>query len=364
MPAVSVLMAVHNGERHLHAAIDSILAQTLRDFEFIVVDDGSTDRSRAIVEGYRDPRIRLIALERNAGLSAALNLGLQATESPLVARQDADDLSEPRRLERQLSVMHDRQELVLLGSQAVAITEDGTEAGTVWRPVEPVSIQWYSLFDNPFAHTSMMFRTAVVRDEFGGFDARYDPFSQDYALWCRVMERHDVANLADRLVRYRVHPSSIIGSLDQKDDVDEYRKRFGGIVREIIGGHASRMMIPTAVSDHESWLLASFVLGLEPSSLDAFLALVERLFGTFLERHPGAFERPDFRRTLARQFDTLALRVSPSTRGATWRVYSHAIRRHPQLVRHVAWTRALALLFLGKHRRDHIATWGRARRLV
>src|ERR1044071_3222306 len=116
MPAVSVLMAVYNGERHLQAAIDSILAQTFTDFALVIVDDGSTDGSRAIVAGCDDPRIRLIALERNGGLSAALNAGLAAIESPLVARQDADDLSEPDRLARQMAVMRERPDLAILGS--------------------------------------------------------------------------------------------------------------------------------------------------------------------------------------------------------------------------------------------------------
>src|ERR1044071_3871799 len=104
-------MAVYNGERHLAAAIDSILAQTFRDFELVIVDDGSTDGSRAIVEAYRDPRVRLVALERNQGLSHALNEGLRAAASPIVARQDADDLSEPHRLATQIDVMSARPDL-------------------------------------------------------------------------------------------------------------------------------------------------------------------------------------------------------------------------------------------------------------
>jgi glycosyltransferase involved in cell wall biosynthesis len=283
MPAVSVLMAVYNGERHLAPAIDSILAQTFTDFELIVVDDGSIDGSRTIVEQYGDARIRLLALDRNQGLSHALNAGLRAADSPLVARQDADDLSEPHRLATQVEALRQRPELAILGSQAVAMHEDGTTAGVVWRPVAPAGILWYSLFDNPFAHTSMMFRTAVVRDALGGFNARYDPFSQDYALWCDVIERHAFANLPDRLVRYRVHGGSIIGSLDRPED-DAYRQRFAAIVREIIGSHARRLMTGTAISDEEVDLLASFVLGLHEEHIDRFLALFERLLAAFLRR--------------------------------------------------------------------------------
>jgi len=354
MPAVSVLMAVYNGERHLAAAIDSILAQTFRDFELVIVDDGSTDGSRAIAESYRDPRVRLVALERNQGLSYALNEGLRAAASPLVARQDADDLSEPHRLATQIDVMSARPDLAILGSQATALHEDGTTAGVVWRPVETSSILWYSLFDNPFAHTSMVFRTSVIRDELGGFNARYDPFSQDYALWCEVLHRYPFANLPDRLVRYRVHGSSIIGSLDRRED-DDYRQRFERIVHEIIGGHARRLMNGLTISDDEVELLASFVLGLDDQAIERFLTLFERLLDTFVQHHPGATSSEDFLDTLARQFDALAFRITPWSRRSARTMYTHALRRHPALRGHLSWGRALALAVLGKEGRGRLS---------
>ncbi|MGQ0736170.1 MAG: glycosyltransferase [Acidobacteriota bacterium] len=359
MPAVSVLMAVYNGERHLAAAIDSILAQTHRDFEFIVVDDGSTDGSRAIVERAKDPRIRLIALGRNVGLSAALNEGLAAATSPLVARQDADDLSEPRRLEHQLAVMTARPEVALLGTRATALNEDGTRAGLVWRPTGVASIRWYSLFDNPFAHTSVMFRTRVVRDELGGFDARHDPFSQDYGVWCRVIARHAFANLPDALVRYRVHGASIIGALDAAVQDGQYRERFEAIVREIIARHATTMLPRATLTPDEVRLMAGLVLGLPASSLGAFLQLFERLLAAFLEDEPAALAQEDFRETLARQFDAVAFRVAPATRRSARTVYSHALRHHPRLAGHVSWPRALALMILGKQGRGALSHWRR-----
>src|SRR5688572_21702961 len=129
MPDVTVLMAVYNGERHVRAAIESVLSQTHRNFEFLIVDDGSTDRSAEIVSSCRDSRVRLVTMDRNAGLSTALNEGLRLAQAPLVARQDADDLSEPDRLERQLAVMAGRPDVALVGSQAVVIAEDGTPTG-------------------------------------------------------------------------------------------------------------------------------------------------------------------------------------------------------------------------------------------
>jgi glycosyltransferase involved in cell wall biosynthesis len=357
MPAVSVLMAVYNGERHLGAAIDSILAQTWQDFEFIIVDDGSTDGSRDIVAGRPDPRIRLVVLERNHGLSGALNAGLSVARSPLIARQDADDLSEPHRLARQVALMHERPELALLGSRAIAIDEAGQATGTVWRPVEESSIRWYALFDNPFAHTSVVFRTAVVRDELGGYEAAYDPFSQDYALWCRLMERHQVGNVPDRLVRYRVSAASITGALGQRDQ--PYRERFAAIVREIIARHAMRTM-PDVVSEQDARLMSAFVLGLGDTRLPAFLEVFERVLGAFCQRHPGACTSPGFLDTLARQFDAIAMRAEPPSRLKSGAVYAHALRHHPAVATHVSWPRALALVVLGRTGRDRLAGWKRA----
>jgi glycosyltransferase involved in cell wall biosynthesis len=348
-------MAVYNGERHLASAIDSILAQTHSDFEFIIVDDGSTDRSGEIVRRYADNRIRLITLDQNAGLSRALNAGLQAVTSPFVARQDADDLSEPTRLARQLTLMRARPPLALLGSRATVMNERGVSTGTVWRPIGAASIRWYGLFDNPFAHTSVMFKTNVVRDELGGYDASFDPFSQDWALWCRLMERHEVDNLEDRLVRYRVVPSSIIGALEGKDEEHRYRQRFGEIVRHIVSRQAPRTLGDGTIDETEALALADFVLGVDEAHVAHFLALFERVLTAFRARHAGACESPDFLDTLAHQFDALAYRTIPPTRRSAVAVYRHALVQHPQLLRYLSWPRALSLAILGKRGRGHLA---------
>src|SRR4029079_2063229 len=137
-----------------------------------------------------------ISMGTNAGLSRALNEGLAQAAAPLIARQDADDLSEPTRLSRQLDYMRVNAATGLLGTQATAISPDGAPTGTVRRCQAPGSIRWFSMFDNPFIHTSTMFRAHAAR-EAGGFNPAYDPFSQDYDLWCRIMEHHAAANLPE-----------------------------------------------------------------------------------------------------------------------------------------------------------------------
>jgi glycosyltransferase involved in cell wall biosynthesis len=355
MPDVTVLMAVYNGEAYLRPAIDSVLAQTWRDFDFIIVNDGSTDRSDEICRSYTDARVRVITLQTNRGLSTALNAGLAATQTALVARLDQDDIAEPQRLARQREVMLARPELALLGSQAVAIAPDGAETGTVRRPLESASIQWSSLFENPFAHTTVMFRTAVVRDELGGFRSSYDPFAQDYELWSRVMLHHPVANLADRLVRHRVHRSSIMGGATPAGSFSE---GFAAMERAVISAHARRLFDERLLPDADLRLIPGLVLGLDRADVGAFLDRFERLLAAFSRRHSGT-SSADFAFTLARQFDALALRVTPHSRRAAARIYAHALRRHPHIGRHLSWTRAATLLLFGKRGRDRVGAWAR-----
>jgi glycosyltransferase involved in cell wall biosynthesis len=351
-PDVSVVMAVYNGERHLAAAIDSILAQTHRNFELIVVDDGSTDRSFEIASSKADARVRIVRLAPNRGLSAALNEGVRAAAAPLTARQDADDLAEPSRLARQIAFMGAHPAVALLGTQAMAIAEDGHATGVVRRPVGRDSIRWFSVFDNPFIHTSVMFRTAVVLAA-GGYDAAYDPFSQDYDLWCRIAQHHDVANLEEALVRYRVSDTSIIGAVG--DHPSDYSRRFDTVVRELTTRQVGRLFGEDAVSDTEADLLAAPVRGIPPDRMAAFLRLFERLLARFQRTDSGG----DFNWTLARQFDAVAFRVRPSSRAAVARIYLHIARRHPEILGQVSWTRTLSLLALGRTGRDRLGQWWR-----
>jgi glycosyltransferase involved in cell wall biosynthesis len=355
MSDVTVVMAVYNGEAYLRPAIDSVLAQTYQYFAFVIVNDGSTDRSDEICRSYTDKRVRVITLQTNRGLSAALNAGLAATQTGLVARLDQDDIAEPQRLARQREVMLARPELALLGSQAVAITPEGAETGTVRRPLESASILWSSMFENPFAHTTVMFRTAVVRDELGGFRSSYDPFAQDYELWCRVMLHHPVANLADRLVRHRVHRSSIMGGAAPAGSFSE---DFAAMERAVISAHARRFFDERLLSDTQLSLIPGLVLGLNRADVGAFLDVFERLLAAFKRRYSGT-STADFALTLARQFDALALRVTPHSRAAAARIYAHALRHHREIAGHLSWARAATLLLLGRRGRDRAGAWVR-----
>lgn len=354
-PAATVLMPVFNAERHLRAAIESILAQTLHDFELLVVDDGSTDGSAAIVADYDDTRIRVERFPENRGLSAALNHGLACAASPLIARQDADDVSRPDRLSVQVAALRRDPGLALLGSQARALDESGRAIGKVDRPLDEVSVRWYALLDNPFIHTAVMFRRDVA-SALGGFDGAFDPFSQDYALWWRIVRGHRAENLRDRLVDYRVSATSIIGRTETAP-TEPYRARFDAVVRQLVSRHLLEAYGDRGLSRDDAVLMAGFVLGIDAGELPRFLDTLGRLADWYQRDHPEAAASRDFRLTLARQYDGTAARVRSGRRLDAVRVYTRAMSRRPRLAPMLPWGRVLATVVFGADGRATLGQW-------
>jgi GT2 family glycosyltransferase len=203
-------MAVHDGARHLQASLDSVLDQSFGDFELVVVDDGSTDDTPQILRSYTDKRIRVIDNPRNLGLTASLNRGLAASRGELLARQDADDVSLPGRLARQVEFLRNNRDVVLLGSAYIRINELGEELGTRNVPTEDDEIRWRMLFLNPYTHSSVMFRTDAAR-RVGGYRTDY-PYAEDYDLWARLAAAHPVAAVPEILVLYRKSDTSLMAT--------------------------------------------------------------------------------------------------------------------------------------------------------
>lgn len=207
-PRVSVLMPVRNGAQWLPDAIDSVLAQTLPEFELFVIDDGSTDCTPEIVAGYaaRDARVRPIRQEA-LGLVTALNRGLSEARAELIARLDADDLAMPERFARQVVAMDSNPRLNLLGSWAEIVDGEGRVTGRLTPPHEPTALRDILLRTNPFIHSSIMMRAAAAR-ELGGYRAAFEA-AEDYDLWIRLSEYGDVAIAPEMLVRYREHGGNV-----------------------------------------------------------------------------------------------------------------------------------------------------------
>lgn len=224
-PKVTVLMAVHNGEDYLQDAIQSILSQTFRDFEFLIVDDGSTDRSREIVQSFRDGRIRLVETGRNIGLPAALNAGLREARGEYIARQDADDRSLPGRLEAQVALLDASPDIHAVGAWFQSIDGQGALFGCN-RPAgaSPEIAEQLAAGLNPLAHGSVAFRRETVLD-LGGYDERFW-YAQDFDLWLRLVQNgRNLAVVPQDLYQRRKLPSgSAFKTLCQK--------RYGALALE------------------------------------------------------------------------------------------------------------------------------------
>lgn len=220
-PRVSVLACVYNGAPFIGRAVQSILNQSVTDFELVVVNDGSTDRSAEVLASYRDPRVRVIHNETNIGLTRSLNIGLRATRGSLVARQDADDWSHPERLARQLATFERYPEVELIGTQARYVDMRGRHFDAVeWRKcTSPLAIEWQLMFENPVVHTSAMFRRNVILDQFGGYNETFRT-NQDFELWSRVLRVHPARNVDAQLVELHSRADSI--STDY--DIDAFRR--------------------------------------------------------------------------------------------------------------------------------------------
>lgn len=197
-------MPVRDGAKYLRASIDSIIGQTWKDFEFIIVDDGSGDETPAILEDYaiRDPRVRILRQGRD-GLVAALNRGIAAARAPLIARHDADDIAMPQRLERQAEIMQATPALGLLGGHAEVIDEFDRTTGRFQPHTDHDRLVAVMRRSNPMIHSSTVFRTQLAQDV-GGYRAPFEA-AEDYDLWLRMTERAKVANLPEVLLRYRIH---------------------------------------------------------------------------------------------------------------------------------------------------------------
>ena len=202
-PKVSVLMSVYNGEPHLRESLESILDQSMSEFEFVIVDDGSTDNTPRILANYaaKDERVRLTRNSRNIGLTRSLNKGLAISKGEYVARHDADDISLHKRLELQSRFLDTHPRVGVLGGAFEQIDQKGDHLRLVTVPEEHDVLRASLLMMNPLCHGTVMARKTLI-DEVGGYDERIR-YAQDYDLWWRVSRIASLSALPEVLVRRR-----------------------------------------------------------------------------------------------------------------------------------------------------------------
>lgn len=204
-PIISVIMSAYNAEKYINQAIDSILTQTFECFEFLIINDGSTDSSELIIRSYNDKRVKLINNERNIGLTKSLNNGLDLVKSKYILRMDVDDISLSNRLEVQFDFMEQNPDIDIAGSWYQFF---GEKNGISRTPIYHNEIRATLFFKNCIAHPTVIMRNSSL----GKFNIKYCEnffYAQDYELWCRVANRLKLANIPEVLLKSRVHQDQI-----------------------------------------------------------------------------------------------------------------------------------------------------------
>lgn len=210
---ITVLMPVYNGAKYIKEAIDSVLAQTYADFEFVIINDGSTDNTEQIIRSYSDKRIRLIN-QQNAGVSAALNKGLLEAQGKYIARFDADDVCYSERLKIQYDFMLANPDYILVGSDADYITEEGEYIFT-FHNLGYTNEELNETIKRQcsFIHSTVLYDKKAILD-LGGYEIKAHTF-EDYFLWKRLIKTGKVCNINQPLIKVRFNSSSV--TIDEKD---------------------------------------------------------------------------------------------------------------------------------------------------
>lgn len=205
---ISVLMPVYNGQKYLKTSIESILGQTFRDFEFIIVDDGSTDKSWEIIEGYKRKDKRIVALrnKHNIGTSRTLNLGLSVTSGKYVVRMDADDWSYPERLQWQYEFMEKHSDVGVSGGTIEICNENLKVINKRKYPTTDKEARKIIFCYSPFAHSTTIWNTKMMKNV-GGYNNNM-PLSQDCDLYFRVGQLAKFGNTDKILIKLRTHSGS------------------------------------------------------------------------------------------------------------------------------------------------------------
>jgi len=206
-PLVTVLMSTYNNEKTVGRAIDSILNQTFTDYEFLIINDASKDRTEQVIKGFSDSHIRIINNKKNLGLTRSLNKGLKEAKGKYLARIDADDISLPKRLEKQVNFLQNNPDFILIGTSFNIINKKGKIIKKVEFNLNPEELYYDLIFQNMFAHSSVLFKLEDVI-KLGEYSERLK-YAQDYDLWCKLSKKGKIWVLPDILTKWCDDPSNI-----------------------------------------------------------------------------------------------------------------------------------------------------------
>lgn len=254
LPIVAVVMPVFQGERYVAAAIESILAQTLKEWLLVICDDGSTDDSRQICSAYaaRDRRIALL-LKQHSGVADTLNQACRYTTTKYIAVLDSDDLAAANRLEAQLSVLEANSSVAVLGSHALAIDASSRTIGVFTRPSRSQGLSFNSVLEaNPIIHSTAFMRRSAF-ETVGGYRNLAHIGAEDYDLWLRIGSKFTIDNLPAILASYRIHPhqlsfTSLPSQILCAKEAHETARRGQGNRRDLVCNISDRIALFDATS--------------------------------------------------------------------------------------------------------------------
>jgi len=329
-------MSVYNGQEHLREAVDSVLGQTFTDFEFLIVDDGSTDHTLEILRSYDDARIRLIVQE-NRGLVDSLNRALEEAKSEYVARMDADDVSLPERFSSQIAFLDAHPEVGILGTAVVYIDRGGEVVGSWHVPTLPGEIGWQLFFGTCLAHPSVMMRRELVL-ELGSYDGDA-LYAEDYDLWARAVSLAGLANLDSELLQRRAWEESVT---HRHTEIQEQT------VREILRSLIERRL-SVAISSEDAVSLRLFaterVAG-DLTRIKQVAALIPRMCRAYVERvELDAEEKNAVRMDAARKLYQLSATARPCSRLTASSIALRGARLDPRPLRVLAGRGARRAIF-------------------
>lgn len=207
MSKISVIMPAYNAEKYIGEAIESILNQSFTDFEFIIVNDGSTDNTKDIILSYSDPRVVYLENEKNSGIVVTLNKGIDNATGEYIARMDSDDISLPTRFEKQIDFMENHPEIGVLGTAIKTFGED-IQGQIINFNTAPNRLKADLLFSTNIAHPSVMLRKSVIDEYNIRYDLEYAGV-EDFLMWWNLSQKTQIATLSEVLLNYRIHKSQI-----------------------------------------------------------------------------------------------------------------------------------------------------------
>jgi hypothetical protein len=278
-PAVSVVMAVHNGERFLEEAVQSVLEQTLTDLELVAIDDGSTDSTPALLAAFasRDARV-VVHRHANRGRPLSLNRGVELARADLVARLDADDVCLPERLARQLAFLREHEQVAVVGGAVRVIDAAGRCFEESRYPLSDAEIRAAFAYTSPFVHSAVTFRRSAF-EQAGGYRPCND--AEDVDLWLRLAERHALANLPEPVVAYRFHADQVSVRRCELQALGVVAARFAA--RERAAGRPDPLDGIEAVD--ERWLRSR---GVAPSEIATTVVKSQAWLANVIARAGGA----------------------------------------------------------------------------